>query len=135
MLSLLLVTLGLTAISAYAHPEVRAASDLEVSLSTPADKVASVSDLRVVATVKNTGDKNLKILKFGTVLDDEHHTRSFFVSKDGKEIPFTGIEVCTPPFSALWIVESIDIDGLHRFPPPPTKFPRMAGLSFPPAGM
>ena len=97
MLSLSLITLGLATIGAYAKHTVRAVGGLEVSLSTPADKVASVSDLRVIATVKNVGEGDLKILKLGTVLDDEHPTRSFIVSKYGKDVPFTGIEVRTHP--------------------------------------
>ena len=98
MLFLPLVALGLSTIGAYAKPNLRAAGGLEVSLSTPTDKVTSVSDLKVTVTVKNTGDKNLKIIKSGTVLDNEHYTRSFIVSKDGKDVPFTGAEVCTLPF-------------------------------------
>ena len=96
MLSLPVAALGLAAIGAYAKLTVRAVGGLEVSLSTPTDNVASMSDLRVIATVKNTGDKDLEIFKFGTVLDDQHHARPFIVSKDGKEVPFTGTEVCTP---------------------------------------
>ena len=104
MLSISLVTLGLTTIGAYAKPMVRVAASLEVSLSTPANKVASISELRIVSTVKNVGDENLKVVKLGTVLDNEHYTRSFTVTKDGKQVPFTGVEVCacsplpTPPF-------------------------------------
>ena len=93
MLSLPLIALCLAVIGAYAKPAVRTADGLEVDLSTPTDKVASVSDLRVIATVKNTGDEDLKVLKSGTVLDNELPTRSFMTSKDGKEIPFTGITV------------------------------------------
>ena len=44
MLSPSLVTLGLATIGAFAKPVVRAAASLEVSLSTPADKVASASE-------------------------------------------------------------------------------------------
>ena len=110
MLSLSLFTLGLATIGAYAKPMVRAAASLEVSLSTPADKVASVSELRVVATVKNVGDEDLKVVKPGTVLDNEHRTRSFIVTKDGTQVPFTGIEVRVysppstlhPPPSTCW---------------------------------
>ena len=93
MFSLSLVTLGLATIGAYAKPTVRATGGLEVSLSTPADKVKSVSDLRVVATVKNVGDQDLRVLKFGTVLDNGSPTRSFVVTKDGEEAPFTGVKV------------------------------------------
>ena len=103
MLSLSLVTLGLATIGAYAKPTVRAVGGLEVSLSTPTDKVASVSDFRIVATVKNVGDEDLKILKSGTVLDNEISTRSFIVNKDDKETPFTGVTVraCSPAISSI----------------------------------
>lgn len=93
MISLSLVTFALATIGAYAKPTTRAVGGLEVSLSTPANKVASVSDLRVVANVKNVGDEDVRILRLGTVLDDELPTRSFIVTKDGKEAPFTGIRV------------------------------------------
>ena len=107
MLSLYLVTLGLATISAYAKPPGHSAGGLEVHLSTPTNKVASASDIKIFATVKNAGTKNLKVLKLGTVLDHESHTRSFNVTKDGEEVPFTGIAVCTPvfpsfPFSAKY---------------------------------
>jgi len=100
MPSLSLVTLCLATLGAYAKPTIRAAGGLEVSLSTPANKVTSVSDLRVVATVKNVGDEDLKILKFGTVLDNKLPTRSFVVSKDGKEATFTGVQVRAYPPSS-----------------------------------
>ena len=101
MLSLSLLTLGLATFGAYDKSTARTAGGLEVYLSTPTDQVASVSDLRVVATVKNIGDKALKILKLGTVLDDERRARPFIVTKDGKEVPFTGTIVRTPPFPTL----------------------------------
>ena len=93
MLSLSLVTLGLATTGLYAKPAESATGGLEVSLSTSTDKVASVSDLRVVATVRNTGREDAKVLRFGTVLDNELPTRSFIINKDGKEAPFTGIKV------------------------------------------
>ena len=92
--SLSLITLGLATIGAYAKPVARSAASLEISLSTPADKVVTASELRVVAIVENIGDEDLKVVKFGTALDNEHPTRSFIVTKDGKEVPFTGVEVC-----------------------------------------
>ena len=64
---------------------VRAAAGLEISLSTPADKVTSMSELRVIVTVKNVGDEDLKIVKPGTVLDKRHPTQSFIVTKDGTQ--------------------------------------------------
>jgi len=121
MFSLSLVTLGLATIRAYAKPTIRAVGGLEVSLSTPADKVKSVSDVRVVATVKNVGDQDLKILKFGTVLDNKLPTRSFVVSKDGKEATFTGIKVraYSPPSPSpalRYLVLSINQYLYCRFP-------------------
>ena len=119
MLSLLLVTLGLSTVGTYAKPNLRATGDLEASLSTPTDKVTSVSDLKVIAAVKNTGDKNLTILKFGTALDDEHHSRPSIVSKDGKEVPSTGTEVVrTPPSQPPALSININVDGSYRFPSP-----------------
>lgn len=104
MLTLPLVALGLATIGTYAGPAVRSAGNLEVSLSTPADKVTSVSDLRVITTVKNTCNENLKIFKFGTVLDEVYPTRSFIVRKDGKEILSTGVAVRTPALPIFCIV-------------------------------
>ena len=118
MLSSSLVTLGLAVIGAYANPTVRAAGGLEVYLSTSSNNIASLSDLRVIAAVKNTGDKDLKILKSGTVLDDEQRGQSFIITKDGKEVPFTGTEVCTTPFPTFRIVDKHQPIGsrLHGLP-------------------
>ena len=94
MLSLPLLTLGLATIGAYAKPTIRAPGGLEISLSTPANTVTSVSEIRVVAVVKNVGDDDLTIRKSGTVLDNRETTQSFIVTKDGKDVPFTGFKVC-----------------------------------------
>ena len=94
MRSLSVLTPCLATIGTYAKPAIRAAGGLEVSLSTPTNEVASASEIRVVATVKNVGDKDLNITKSGTVLDNQHPTQSFIVTRDGKEVPFTGIKVC-----------------------------------------
>ena len=100
MLSLSLLTLGLATIGAYSNPTIRAPGGLEISLSTPANTVTSVSEIRVVAVVKNVGDDDLTIRKFGTVLDNRETTQSFIVTKDGDDVPFTGFKVCALP-SAL----------------------------------
>ena len=100
MLSLPLLTLGLATIGAYAKPTIRVPGGLEVPLSTPANTVTSVSEIRVVAAVKNVGDDDLTIRKFGTVLDNRETTQSFIVTKDGDDVPFTGFKVCALP-SAL----------------------------------
>ena len=134
MLSLSLVTLGLVAIGAYAKPTVRPGGDLELSLSTPANIVASASDLRVAATVKNAGNEDLKILKLGTVLDNEHPTQAFIVRKDGKEVPFIGTTVRAPAFPTFCVVVNNHV-GFHSIRPPQMTSPRMTGLSSPPARM
>ena len=108
MLSWFFVTLGFATIGAHAEPTVCAVGGLEISLSSPANKVASASDLRVVAIVRNAGDEDLKILKFGTALDDEHPTRAFIISRDGKEVPVIGTTVCVPAFS---VIPNIYVDG------------------------
>ena len=134
MVSFSLSIIALATIGAYAKPTARAVGGLEVSLSSPVDKVASVSELRIITTVKNVGDKDLKILKPGSVLDNQRPTRSFVVRKDGKVVDFTGIKVC-PCSSHLLCCRLIDIhiDGSHRFRSPWLTSPRMTGLSSPPA--
>ena len=127
MLSLSLVTLGLATIGAYAKPTVRPGGGLELSLSTPADKVASASDLRIAATVKNAGDDDVKILKLGTVLDNKHPTQAFIVKKDGKEVPFIGTTVRAPALLTFRVVVDIQVDS-HSIRPPRMASPRMTGL-------
>ena len=101
MLSSSLISLWFAAICAYVKPMTRPIG-LEISLSTPTGKVVSVSELRVVATVRNVGNEDLKVLKPGTVLDNQRPSRSFVVTREGKEVPFTGIKVRTySPLSTL----------------------------------
>ena len=141
MLPLSLRALYLAIIGAYAKPMVRTATGLEISLSTLPGKVKFVSKLRVVATVKNIRDEDLKVPKLGTVLDNEHPTRSFFVTKDGKQVPFTGIEVCaySPPstlpssrFLACPLIHIYNY-GSHRFQLSRSASLRDTGRSSPPA--
>ena len=117
MLSLSLVTLGLATIGAYAKPMIRAVGGLEIFLSTPADKVAFLSDLRVVSTVGNVGYEDLKILKLGTVLDNEHPTHAFTVTKDGKEVPFNATRVCPSISLTFCVVANTHIDGPQGYTP------------------
>ncbi|KAL0581664.1 hypothetical protein V5O48_000365 [Marasmius crinis-equi] len=63
---------------------------LTVELSGPSN-AASVDELKFSATVKNSGSEAVKILKYNTILD-ALPTRSFKVTKDGEEVPFTGIK-------------------------------------------
>ncbi|KAL0576775.1 hypothetical protein V5O48_005218 [Marasmius crinis-equi] len=78
------------AASALAGPMKRDGG-LTVALSGPPDAM-SVHDLKFSATVKNDGTGAVKILKYGTILDDSLPTRSFKVTKDGGEVAFTGIK-------------------------------------------
>ncbi|KAK0441463.1 Metalloprotease [Desarmillaria tabescens] len=80
------------ALSAFASPYKRDAG-LTVSLSGPASDVTSIDDLKFTATVANTGSESVKILKYGTILDDMLPTQSFTVTKDGDTVNFTGIKI------------------------------------------
>lgn len=53
----------------------------------------SIDDIKVTAAVTNTGSEDLKILKYGTVLDGSIPTRSFKISKDGADAEFRGVKV------------------------------------------
>ena len=66
---------------------------LTVSVAGPATNVSSIADLKFTASVTNTGADDLKVLKYGTVLDDKLPTRSFVVTKDGEAVTFTGVKV------------------------------------------
>ncbi|KAI0717607.1 Deuterolysin metalloprotease family-domain-containing protein, partial [Cerioporus squamosus] len=56
-------------------------------------EVHSIDDIKVTAAVTNTGSEDVKVLKFGTILDNHYPTRSFTVSKDGLVANFTGIKL------------------------------------------
>ncbi|KAK0189683.1 Metalloprotease [Armillaria mellea] len=85
------ITLTL-ALSALASPYKRD-TILRVSLSGPSSNVTSVDDLKFMATVTNTGSESVKILKYGTILDDILPTQSFTVTQNGETVPFTGVKV------------------------------------------
>lgn len=78
--------------TALATPFKRADS-LTVSVTGPSGSVSSIDDLKFTASVTNNGAEPVKILKYGTILDDKLPTRSFTVTKDGQEVNFTGIKV------------------------------------------
>ncbi|KAJ7882117.1 Metalloprotease [Mycena leptocephala] len=75
-----------------ASPHKRA-NTLSVALSGPATSVNSVADLTLTATVINTGTEDIKVLKYGTILDADLPTRSFTVTRNGTVVPFTGIKI------------------------------------------
>ena len=66
---------------------------LLMRVPTAPSEVHSITDIKVTAAVTNTGSEAIKVLKFGTVLDDQFPTRSFSVSKDGVAANFTGIKM------------------------------------------
>lgn len=86
-----LVALSLLGV-ALASP-FRRAENLKVSVAGPSGSVNSIDDLKFIASVTNTGSEAVKIMKYGTILDGKLPTRSFTVTKDGKEVAFTGIKM------------------------------------------
>jgi len=66
---------------------------LIVTIAGPTNAI-SADELQFSATIQNTGNVAVRILKYGTILDDLP-TRSFKVTKDGEEVSFSGIKVCT----------------------------------------
>ncbi|KAF9030873.1 zincin [Hymenopellis radicata] len=74
------LTLAVFASVALAHPHKRF------------DVVASIGDLTFTAAITNTNSEAVKILKYGTILDNLP-TRSFTVSKDGADVAFTGAKL------------------------------------------
>ncbi|ESK82326.1 neutral protease 2 [Moniliophthora roreri MCA 2997] len=76
----------------FAGPMKRS-SGLTVDVTGPTGPVSDVNQLKFKATVKNTGSEDVKILKYGTILDSSLPTRSFAVTKDGEDVQFTGIKL------------------------------------------
>ncbi|KAF8650947.1 hypothetical protein AX16_005014 [Volvariella volvacea WC 439] len=66
---------------------------ITVELSAPSSSVASIDDLTLTATVTNTGSETVRVLKYGTILDENLPTNSFEVTKDGQVVPFTGVRI------------------------------------------
>ncbi|KAF9535157.1 Metalloprotease [Crepidotus variabilis] len=78
--------------SALATPFKRAES-LSVEVTPAAASVDTVDNLKFTASVKNNGAEAVKVLTYGTILDNKLPTKSFVVSKDGRAVPFTGIKL------------------------------------------
>ena len=92
-----LSAVALLAGTALASPyNVRSSNGLVVKLEGPASSVHSIDDLVFTAHVTNTGPDAVKVFRFNTVLDTLL-TRSFDVTKDGTDVPFTGIKVMGLP--------------------------------------
>ncbi|KAK0230165.1 Metalloprotease [Armillaria fumosa] len=79
--------------SVLASPQYKRAGKLVVELSGPSGSVDS-ADLVLTASVTNTGSQDVKVLKYGTILD-ALPTRSFVVTNDDtqSEVPFTGVKL------------------------------------------
>ncbi|KAH9936815.1 Metalloprotease [Epithele typhae] len=92
MFFLAFVTLAFSAALSLAGPATKRASALEVSLTAPTE-VLSIGDIKISVAVTNTDSEDVKVLKYGSVLDGALPTRSFKVSKDGVEAVFTGVKL------------------------------------------
>ncbi|EJD37273.1 zincin, partial [Auricularia subglabra TFB-10046 SS5] len=55
--------------------------------------VPSVEGVHISVNVRNEGSHDIKVLRYDTVLDNEHGTQPFVVNRDGREVIFTGISV------------------------------------------
>ncbi|OAL72454.1 hypothetical protein A7D00_3455 [Trichophyton violaceum] len=53
-------------------------------------QLAATGNSMIKATITNTGDRTLNLLKFNTIMD-EHPTRKVMVYQDGAEVQFTGM--------------------------------------------
>ncbi|GLB39267.1 putative secreted metalloproteinase that allows assimilation of proteinaceous substrates [Lyophyllum shimeji] len=67
-----------------------ASGDLRVTLRAGAASVSSVDDIVISAVVSNPTDQDIRVIAKNNVLDTSA-TRSFVVSKDGKDVLFAGI--------------------------------------------
>ncbi|KAK7045816.1 hypothetical protein VNI00_007225 [Paramarasmius palmivorus] len=70
--------------------------DLDVTLKAVSSSVQSVGDIVVTAIVSNPTESDLRVLAVNNILDTSA-TRSFDISADGKEVPFTGVKVAPLP--------------------------------------
>lgn len=64
--------------------------DLTVTVNAVSAKVSSIEDIILTAVVSNPTDSDIRVIKLANVLD-ESSSESFKVSKDGKDVDFTGI--------------------------------------------
>jgi deuterolysin len=57
------------------------------------ESVDSIDAITLTAVVTNNADTDIKVLKYGTILDFDGPTKSFVVTKDGQEAAFTGVKL------------------------------------------
>jgi len=86
-------TLALSLASLCLTSPVKRFGSVTVDIVGPSGTISSIDDLKLTATVTNTGAETVKILKYGTILDEKLPTKSFVVTKNGKTVPFSGIKV------------------------------------------
>ena len=67
--------------------------DLKVSVKALQTDVDSIDDIVISAIVTNPTDRDIRVFAKNNVLDGSTTTTSFTVSKDGKYLLFTGIQV------------------------------------------
>jgi len=67
--------------------------DLKVSVKALQTEVDSIDDIIISAIVTNPTDRDIHVFAKNNVLDGSTTTTSFTVSKDGKDLLFTGIQV------------------------------------------
>jgi deuterolysin len=76
---------------------IQQAKSCRLISTTAPNAVDSVADAKITVAVTNTGSESVKVLKYGTALDAEHATKSFVVTRNGKEAAFSGIKMQVNP--------------------------------------
>ncbi|KAJ7063892.1 Metalloprotease [Mycena amicta] len=86
------LALLLPAVLTHAVPHERAGG-LSVAISAPTASLDSIDSLVLTAAVTNNGAEDVRVLKYGTILDADLPTRSFTVTRHGTVVPFTGVKL------------------------------------------
>ena len=102
------IHLGLTTLSLATYA-LAASPALTVSIVPLSKSVKSIDDLKLAAIVSNPTAKDVRVLKYGTVLDNLP-TRSFAITKDNKDVSFIGIRVGAVLFFRLHSIHVL----IHR---------------------
>ncbi|KAJ7659618.1 hypothetical protein DFH06DRAFT_1402691 [Mycena polygramma] len=68
-------------------------AQINVVVSSSHSTADSIADVLLTAAVTNNGMQEIKVVKYGTILDAELRTRSFTVTRNGSPVPFTGERV------------------------------------------
>ena len=75
--------------------------DLQVSMKALHTDVDSIEDIVISAIITNPTDRDIRVFAKNNVLDGSTTTTSFTVSKDGKDLLLTGIQVSSLIASTL----------------------------------